>query len=153
MNTTRKTLRRKPDQGQITGICAGIAEYFDLDVTLIRVIFVILIFATGGLIIIVYIILAIILPVHEIDTALKNASEQTAGTPSATQKVHTISQEIHANYKTDNVRNYLGIGLLILGIWLLLGQFFPDFLELRWDYIWPVLLILAGLFIVTRKGK
>jgi phage shock protein C len=153
MDTTKKTLKRIPEHGQIAGVCAGFADYFDLDVTLMRVIFVILAFATGGFIVIVYIVLAIILPVDEKDKVSKNTAAKTSGMASVTEKVENLSHEIQANRGVDKVRNYLGIGLLILGVWLLLGQFFPDFLEFRWDYVWPLLLVLAGLLIITKKGK
>lgn len=46
----------------ICGVCGGIAEYFDIDPTLVRLGFVLLsIFAGGGLL--AYIIAAIIIPV------------------------------------------------------------------------------------------
>ena len=39
----------RPQAGRkIAGVCAGVAEYFDLDVTLVRVIWLILAFCGGG---------------------------------------------------------------------------------------------------------
>ena len=39
----------RPQVGRkIAGVCAGVAEYFDLDVTLVRVIWLILAFCGGG---------------------------------------------------------------------------------------------------------
>lgn len=51
----------KGDDKKIAGVCSGIAEYFDLDPTLIRVLFVlsVLLAGTG---ILFYLILAIIIP-------------------------------------------------------------------------------------------
>ena len=46
----------------IGGVCAGIAEYFDIDPTLVRLAFVILIFLGVGLIIFAYIVGLIIIP-------------------------------------------------------------------------------------------
>ena len=60
---TKKTLYRLPKQGKIAGVCAGLADYFDMDVTLMRVLFVVAAFVTGGFGLLLYIILAIILPV------------------------------------------------------------------------------------------
>lgn len=45
----------------ISGVCAGIAEYFDIDPTVVRVIFVVL-FAAYGSGILFYIILYFIMP-------------------------------------------------------------------------------------------
>ncbi len=54
--TDQKRLYRASKRGQIAGISVGLADYFNLDVTLIRIIFVVLAF-TAGPGIIAYIIL------------------------------------------------------------------------------------------------
>jgi len=60
-----KKLKRSKDQ-MIAGVCAGIAEYFNLDITLVRVIYVILaVFSAGFPGLLLYIILWIIMPVNE----------------------------------------------------------------------------------------
>ena len=46
----------------IFGVCNGIAEYFNIDVSIVRVIFVLAALLGFGTSIIVYIVLAIILP-------------------------------------------------------------------------------------------
>ena len=58
-NNTRKLYRDTENQ-KIFGVCSGLSDYFDQDVTLIRIIFVILFFAglSGFLI---YIIMAIVM--------------------------------------------------------------------------------------------
>ena len=56
-----KKLYRSRNAQMIAGVCAGIAEYFDLDPTLVRILFVLLaIGPVPGLL--VYIILAVIMP-------------------------------------------------------------------------------------------
>jgi phage shock protein C len=57
----RKRLMRSSTDKMIAGVCAGLADYFDLDPTIIRVIWVLAFFCAGtGLL--VYIILWIVLP-------------------------------------------------------------------------------------------
>jgi phage shock protein PspC (stress-responsive transcriptional regulator) len=46
----RRTLRRLPASGRIAGVCAGLAEYFDVDVTLVRLAWIILTIFPGALI-------------------------------------------------------------------------------------------------------
>ncbi|MBO7420035.1 MAG: PspC domain-containing protein [Spirochaetaceae bacterium] len=46
----------------IAGVCAGLAEYFNLDPTIVRLIFIILLFCSVGFIIPAYIIGMIIIP-------------------------------------------------------------------------------------------
>jgi len=43
----RKRLVRPRQGRKIAGVCAGIAEYFDLDVTLIRIVWLVLLFGAG----------------------------------------------------------------------------------------------------------
>lgn len=60
MNEARK-LYRIPSKGMLFGVCAGFAEYYNLDVNLVRILTVLLIAAGPGLL--AYIIAAIIMPV------------------------------------------------------------------------------------------
>lgn len=59
--TTIKKLRRSKTQRMIAGVCGGLAEYFQLDVTLVRIGFVVL-GLSQGLGVVLYIILVIIMP-------------------------------------------------------------------------------------------
>lgn len=150
--TSTKPLQRLPEQGQIFGICAGLAAYLELDVVLIRVLFVILAFMTGGLFVVLYIILAFIIPTPPEHSKKNSAAETTEGYDLG-EKVQDLSRELQGNRKVNQVRNYIGVALLLFGAWLLLGEFFPSWLAFRWDYVWPILLILVGLLIITRKEK
>jgi phage shock protein PspC (stress-responsive transcriptional regulator) len=47
---------------KIGGVCAGLGEYFDVDPTLIRVLFVLLLLFTFGFAIFAYILIWIIIP-------------------------------------------------------------------------------------------
>lgn len=56
-----KRLVRSSLDKKIAGVCGGLARYFDIDATLVRVIFVLLaLFSGGGLIL--YIILWLVMP-------------------------------------------------------------------------------------------
>lgn len=60
-----KKLRKSSTDVQLAGVLAGIAEYFDLDPTLVRVGYVILSVVAIGSPILLYILLAIIMPEGE----------------------------------------------------------------------------------------
>ena len=57
-------LRRSSTQRMIGGVCGGLAEYFDLDPTLVRVAYVLLTLCTAFSGVLAYIILLIVMP-HE----------------------------------------------------------------------------------------
>ena len=42
-----KRLYRDPKRGMIGGVCAGVADYFDIDVSIVRVVWFILLFAAS----------------------------------------------------------------------------------------------------------
>jgi phage shock protein PspC (stress-responsive transcriptional regulator) len=50
-------LRRIPERGVVAGVCAGIAEYFDWNVKVLRVLLVLAVIFGAGTIIVVYLIL------------------------------------------------------------------------------------------------
>jgi phage shock protein C len=62
VNPTRTRMMRSSADKKIGGVCSGLADYFDMDVTILRVIWVLAFFfaGTGGLL---YVILWIVLPV------------------------------------------------------------------------------------------
>lgn len=137
-----RRLYRVPAQGKIAGVAAGFADYFDMDVTLMRLLFVAALLVTGGAVIVVYIIFAFVLPVQG---QAKNGSFD--------EKVETFAEEMKTNGGARNVGNYTGAFLVLLGAWLLLGQFFPVVFNLQWSVIWPCLVIVLGLWILTKGRK
>ncbi len=56
-----KKLHRSLKERKIFGVCGGFAEYFDVDVTIMRIIFLILLFCAGGGLL-AYLICALVMP-------------------------------------------------------------------------------------------
>ena len=66
MTTTERRLRRSPDQKMIGGVIGGLAEYFERDVALLRVLYVFIsIFSAAFPGIFVYLILWAIVPLRK----------------------------------------------------------------------------------------
>ena len=59
--STPKRLYRSRHDSKIAGVCGGLAEYFNIDSTLVRLAFVLLFFL-GGCALLLYIIMWIIVP-------------------------------------------------------------------------------------------
>ena len=58
-----RPLRRRRDNEKLAGVCSGLAEYFDLDVTLVRVVVAVATFVTGIIPgVILYVVLALLIP-------------------------------------------------------------------------------------------
>ncbi len=75
-----KKLYRSTDDRWLAGVCGGLAKYFNVDPTLVRVIFVILaLFGLGG--VIIYLVLWVIIPPEPTEAELATMD-------------HVIEQEI-----------------------------------------------------------
>jgi len=57
-----KTLTRSKSNRMIAGVCAGLADYLNLDPTVIRLLFVLGFFTFNGAMLIAYLIMAIVTP-------------------------------------------------------------------------------------------
>lgn len=57
-----KKVYRSRDDTFLTGLAGGLARYFGVDSTIVRIILIILEFATAGLLILVYFIVALFVP-------------------------------------------------------------------------------------------
>lgn len=55
-----KRLFKIKEDAKIAGVCNGLSEYFNIDVSLIRLVFVLLAFTSIG--VLIYLVLAILLP-------------------------------------------------------------------------------------------
>ena len=58
----RRVLVRAQDGRMLAGVCAGVADYLGLDVTLVRVIWAVVSVITGGLGVLAYLVAWIIIP-------------------------------------------------------------------------------------------
>ena len=158
-----KKLYRDDYHKKIAGVCAGLAEYFNIDVAIVRVVFVLaLIFHGGGLLI--YIVLWIALPKKPL--ALYNphvdyrvppqtpGSNPFGGNPTGSnpfQNQPFPSQPFqNQSFPAQPPRNttslvaiIFGVILIIIGGSILLDDFdiLPD-----WDFgqLWPIILISVG---------
>ncbi len=61
MTETRKLVRSSQDK-RIAGICGGLGEYFNVDPTVMRILFIAGFFLTGSLIFWLYLVLWIVIP-------------------------------------------------------------------------------------------
>ncbi|MEQ2129849.1 PspC domain-containing protein [Caldanaerobacter subterraneus KAk] len=132
-----KRLYRSREQRIFGGVCGGIAEYFNVDVTLVRLIcLVTVIFGGGGLLF--YLIAWIIIP------------ENPYQTGKAVDKTKNEMGEVGSEkeIKDNRANEVLGWGLIILGLLILLPKLFP-FVSFR--MLWPIVLIGLGIWILLKR--
>ena len=139
-----RRIYRSEKNGLIGGVAAGLAEYFEVDIALVRLLWLasVLLAGTGVL---AYIVAWIVIPPE---------SQVTAGPGDAEGFVtgETSSGGNAGDAKKLQERRRRGGGLLLigLGIFLLAREVLPgDFFH----YLWPLLLVVLGAYLlINRKG-
>lgn len=146
---TKKVYRLKDDY-IIAGVCSGLAQYFQVDATLMRVIFVLLLIG-GGSGFLIYLVLWLIIPKEggkEVKVSREKNIEEFA--EDLGEKAKTVASEIRSEIKSSKKRgNFFGLVLIIIGAAILVEKLVP--VELNWDYIWPGVLIFLGCYLMVRK--
>ena len=143
---TKKLYRSEKDK-IVAGVASGLAEYLDLDATLIRIAFAMLIFFAGSGVL-VYLMMWIIIPTRS-DSNTKSSTVVKKNTEEIKEKVQEVfGKEGKVRAANENPFGYI---LIAVGIFFLMSNFgllsWFDF-----DMFWPVLLILIGIFALNRKS-
>lgn len=132
-----KKLERDTQHKVIGGVCSGLANYFNIDVSLLRILVACpILFAGAGFW--VYIILWLVMPA----ATLGQTSNETS---------QFVAEEVPD--ASPKGKGSLVFGLILIGIGTLglLHRFVPEF---NWQMIWPLALIVLGIFLLfPSKNK
>ena len=137
-------LYKSRDDRFLFGVAGGLAEYFDIDPVLVRVGWVLLTIATGGIGLFVYIVMAIITPSGRRTESQVSHSEVAAD--DATESSDDPDRRQRAS-RRETARYILAAGLIIVGAIILLNNL-GVFGSIRWDIVWPVAIVALGLTIL-----
>jgi phage shock protein C len=144
-----RRLYRSESDRYIAGVAGGLAEYLQVDPTIVRIAFLILAFWGAG--VVLYLIMWLIVPTRG----------QASGVQSVEQTVRSNAHEIRDRAEAigDQVRGSIpqgarqrnwGIILMLLGLGFLLSNFgLLHFIS--FDRIWPILLIAIGFLMLARR--
>lgn len=141
----KNRLYRSENDKKIAGVCGGIAEYFGIDSTIIRLLWLISI-AVYGTGLLIYIAAAIIMPRKgDINAGLgsNENSDKNNG-----QKNNMFGR----GFSQEESRKFFGYALIIAGAIL----FSKRFIVLRWlslRFLFPIVLIVLGIFILSSSPK
>ena len=159
-----KRLYRSQSDRMIWGVCGGLAKYFDIDPTIVRIIAVLTIFL-GSFGIWAYIILAVVVPlegsktVEPKETIKENVEEMKETAGELGREIRsTLEGEEGESEEVAKVRhrrrNLFGIIIVVVGILFLLGSF-DLFWWFHWGNLWPLILVAIGVLIIlsTRRRR
>lgn len=146
---------RHRSEGIIGGVCAGLGAYLRIDPTFVRIFFVLLAFADGvGFV--AYLILWLLLPDQSIDEAqpLDETVRQNAG--ELAERARGLGSEFSRGFEGAHPQLPMIIGgsLIILGFAFLIDNLNIAWLSwIRYELMWPSLLILAGIVLLVRRAR
>ncbi len=158
---TRKLYRSRTDR-MIWGVCGGLASYFDVDPTIIRVAAIVSVLMSGAGII-AYIVMAVVVPLETSSAAepkeviRENVEEIKSSAREFSESMRsTFGKDADAPPATGRSRGrsagVIGLILVIVGVLFLLSNL-NFFSWLRWAFIWPVVLIAIGLVFIFRPRR
>lgn len=131
-----KKLYKSKNNRIIFGVCGGLGEYLEIDPLLLRLLFVLsIIFGVWG--VITYVISAALIPENPVQEEI-------------------VDQERKDITRKENFKIITGSALILLGIFILLkntGIWDYNFLGIGREFFIPVVLILAGIYLIVKYNN
>jgi phage shock protein PspC (stress-responsive transcriptional regulator) len=154
-----RRLYRSRRDSILGGVAGGVADYFDMDPSIVRVLWAVLALVTGGIFLVLYIVMWIVVPEGPPPTSLASApatdgspgSPATDGQPSTTGAVGTSATSwppTEQQARRGGPRGGVIFGLILIGagVWFLIDQYIP---AIDTDLLWPVALVVLGIVLLV----
>ena len=175
-------LYRHPTDRVIGGVAAGLGVWMNVDPTIVRIIWVLLAFFTGGVFLVIYIVMLFVVPLPppewvpgpgpgsppqgspppsgwaawQTPPAPDPASGQPPVPGPAPQGWQPVPRQdggwTRPSIGNGNAGIVGGVILVLLGAWFLVDQY----IDIDWTLLWPVLVMLAGMALIVlavRRGR
>jgi len=146
-----RRLTRSQTNRMIGGVCGGLGEYLGIDATFVRLFFVLLAFGEGAGVLI-YFVLWMILPVEG-----SPQGDIGANVNRGAQEVSERARELGESLRQGPGASSQQISLIVGGALILVGAIYLiDNLNLAWlgwlrfNVLWPAMLILGGVILLLR---
>ena len=158
----RRLYRCRHDR-KLAGVASGVAEYFDADPSLVRLLWILSIFF-GGLGLFIYIAMAIIVPL-EPDAAFAVPGAQPGGAtaeaadptgqaavPSPTDWHSTPAMHRHASRGNGRGMTIFGLVLILFGAVALVDAYLPAWAD-GGRFLWPAFILGIGAILVVTAMR
>jgi phage shock protein PspC (stress-responsive transcriptional regulator) len=134
----RRLYRSRTDR-IVAGVAGGMAEAWDLDPSIVRIGWVLLALLSFGVFLVIYIVMAVIVPIRPSDMQPPPPGQPQAGWgPNQPPR--------SARSRPDNTGAAIfGLILIVLGIWFLVREY----LDVDVGQLWPFLVIAIGLVLIA----
>jgi phage shock protein C len=158
-------LYRSRDDRMLAGVAGGLAEYWDADPSLIRIVWALLVIFTGGLALIAYIVMAIVVPedpgwavsANAVGPAAVAPPPALVSPPPTDWRAQRAASRAAARETRRTARAARGGGshtgalivggtLVLLGVWFFLEEYVPAF---NGELFWPLAFVGLGAVILV----
>jgi phage shock protein C len=150
-------LYRSPDDRILAGVAGGMAQSYDLDPALVRVGWALLILVSGGIFLVLYLVMALVVPLRPVGMSLwataAPGDPQPMGTaPDGPPSTPPMGPGAYGPDGYRHYRRHDGSGALIFGVILIVAggfffarQFIP---ALNVALFWPLIAIAGGILLI-----
>jgi phage shock protein C len=157
-----RRLYRSSRDSILGGVAGGVADYFDMDPSIVRIVWAVLALVTGGIFLVLYIVMWIVVPEGPSAATVARAAAPDASSPPgepgaepATTDASATAGAPAADWETHQQRLRRGgsggaviFGLILIGagVWFLVDQYLP---AIDSDLLWPVALVILGVVLLV----
>jgi len=145
-----KRLARSRTDYMVGGVSGGLGKYFNIDPTIVRLVFVLLA-VSGGSGVLLYFILWIVMPREDMLESQGPLSGDEFG-----RRARQMGDEMRQVASQPNPRaaQFLGIALVVVGLIYLVQALHIPWLDwFNSAVAWPVVLVLAGALLLIRAFR
>ena len=138
-------LQRSKKDRIIAGVCGGLAKYFGVDPTLIRLIFIVGVFLKG-ITVLIYLVLAIIMPEEGAEESGENVKTEEEGLrePEISEGLSETRKEL-----PETRKKLLAYSLILIGVLFFVKDMIPFWISD--SQLFAVILILIGIGLLVSK--
>jgi phage shock protein C len=153
-----RRLYRSTTDSILGGVAAGVADYLDADPSIVRIIWAVLGVATGGIFVVLYVVMWIVVPEGEPAAmepgapdggpASPGSAEPGSAAPGAPAHSAPIAPTAARRVRRRGSSNGgLVFGLILIGI----GAYFlvRQYVSINMDRLWPIGLVLLGVLLLV----
>lgn len=150
----RRRLYRSRSERLIGGVCGGIAAYFNVDATIVRLVMAVLVLVQGiGLVL--YLLAWLLVPLEGREAATPGETAREGAEEMASQ-ARSLGESVEKAVGSDTGKAavILGIALVLIGaIFLLQALGVYLFGWVNWGVVLPIILIGAGALLLLRRAN
>jgi phage shock protein C len=178
MSMRGRRLYRSRTDNMLTGVSGGLAEYFDVDPALVRLMWILTGIFSGGLILLVYVAMWLVVPIEPEPLAQARQRAVTAATAWAATAAETESlgemgeavegettingepverpvmeyEPVDPYVEPDHQSRRIWAGIILVSLgFIFLGNNFGLLQWFNWKLFWPLVLVGVGAWLLMRR--